>query len=130
MLASGMTRHWYFLNHDSSNKIVQYYMVAIVSLSFYSCSQHLSRAAVKLSELGHRREAVKIMLKLAAIKRAFAEDGITLEERQDNLLEVPHVRRRATDTDTLAPASYPPIRKHSCLNTLALLLIASVYVLT
>ena len=130
MLASGMTRHCYFLNHDSSNKIVQYYMVAIVSLSFYSCSQHLSRAAAKLSELGHRREAVKIMLKLAAIKRAFAEDGITLEERQDNLLEVPHVRKRATDKDTLALASYPPIRKHSCLNTFALLLIASVYVLT
>ncbi|KAL9983920.1 hypothetical protein ACROYT_G006166 [Oculina patagonica] len=49
--------------------------------------KHLSRAAATLSELGHRREAVKIMLKLAAIKKAFAEDSITPEERQDNLLE-------------------------------------------
>ena len=66
------------------------------SRPFYSCSQHLSRAAAKLSELGHRREAVKIMLKLAAIKRTFAEDSITPEERHDNLLEVRHVHRRET----------------------------------
>lgn len=52
-------------------------------------SQHLSRAAEKLSTLGRKREAVKVMLKLVAIKRAFAEDSITPEERQDNLLEVP-----------------------------------------
>jgi len=87
-------------------------MVAFLSLSFYSCSQHLSRAAAKLSELGHRREAVKIMLKLAAIMRTFAEDSVTPEERQDNLLEVPHVRRRVIDQDTLAPISYPPIPEH------------------
>ena len=55
-----------------------------------SCSQHLSRAAAKLNALGHRREAVKVMLKLVAIKRAFAEDSITPEEKQDNLLEVWH----------------------------------------
>ncbi|KAJ7392503.1 Cilia and flagella associated protein 46 [Desmophyllum pertusum] len=42
--------------------------------------KHLSRAAAKLNALGHRREAVKIMLKLVAIKRAFAEDSITPEE--------------------------------------------------
>lgn len=88
-------------------------MVAIFSRSFYSCPQHLSRAAAKLSELGHRREAVKIMLKLAAIKRTFAEDSITPEERQDNLLEVPCVHRRATDKDTHAPTCYLPIRKCS-----------------
>lgn len=101
-------------------------IVAILSRSFYSCSQHLSRAAAKLNELGHRREAVKIMLKLAAIKRTFAEDSITSEERHENLLEVPHVHRLATDKDTHAPTSYPPIRKHSSLNTLALLLNVSV----
>lgn len=105
-------------------------IVAILSRSFYSCSQHLSRAAAKLSGLGHRREAVKIMLKLAAIKRTFAEDSITSEERQENLLEVPHVHRLATDKDTHAPTSYPPIRKHSSLNTLALLLNVSVNVFT
>lgn len=49
--------------------------------------KHLSRAAEKLSTLGRKREAVKVMLKLVAIKRAFAEDSITPEERQDNLLE-------------------------------------------
>ena len=32
------------------------------------------------------------MLKHVAIKRAFAEDSITPEERQDYLLEVPHAR--------------------------------------
>lgn len=57
-------------------------------IRLFSCSQHLSRAAARLSGLGHRREAVKIKLKLAAIKKAFAEDSITSEERQDNLLEV------------------------------------------
>ena len=72
-------------------------MVAILSRTSYSCSQHLSSASAKLSELGHRREAVKIMLKLAAIKRIFAEDSITPEERQENLLEVPRVRSHATE---------------------------------
>lgn len=105
-------------------------MVAILGRSFYSCSQHLSRATAKLSELGHRREAVKILLKLAAIKRTFAEDGITPEERQDNLLEVPRVRRHATDKDTHAPASYLPICKHRSFNTPALLLNVSANVST
>ncbi|CAH3151990.1 unnamed protein product [Porites lobata] len=45
--------------------------------------KHLSRAAANLSALGHRREAIKIMLKLSEIKRAFAED----KEKQDFLLE-------------------------------------------
>ena len=72
-------------------------MVAILSRTSYSCSQHLSSASAKLSELGHRREAMKIMLKLAAIKRIFAEDSITPEERQENLLEVPRVRSHATE---------------------------------
>ena len=40
---------------------------------------------------------MKIMLKLAAIKRIFAEDSITPEERQENLLEVPRVRSHATE---------------------------------
>ena len=78
-------------------------MVVILSRTSYSCSQHLSSASAKLSELGHRREAVKIMLKLAAIKRIFAEDSITPEERQENLLEVPRVRSHATDKHTHAP---------------------------
>lgn len=105
-------------------------MVAILRRSFYSCSQHLSRAAAKLSELGHRREAVKIMLKLAAIKRTFAEDSITAEERQDNLLEVPHIRRHASDKHVHAPTTYLPIRKHRSLNTPILLLNVCAYVFT
>ena len=55
---------------------------------YCSFPQHLSRAAANLSALGHRREAVKIMLKLSEIKRAFAEDSLLPEEKQDFLLEV------------------------------------------
>ena len=49
------------------------------------------------------------MLKLAAIKRIFAEDSITPEERQENLLEVPRVRSHATDKHTHAPTYYRDI---------------------
>ena len=84
-------------------------MVAILSRTSYSCSQHLSSASAKLSELGYRREAVKVMLKLAAIKRIFAEDSIIPEERQENLLEVPCVRSHATDKHTHAPTYYRDI---------------------
>jgi len=57
--------------------------------------KHLSRAAANLSTLGHRREAVKVMLKHVAIKRAFAEDSITPEERQDYLLEAFDILKEA-----------------------------------
>jgi len=49
------------------------------------------------------------MLKLAAIKRIFAEDSIIPEERQENLLEVPCVRSHATDKHTHAPTYYRDI---------------------
>ena len=50
--------------------------------------KHLSQAATDLNTLGHRREAIKTMLKHAAIKRSFAEDCDSPEERQDHFLEV------------------------------------------
>ncbi|XP_074608699.1 cilia- and flagella-associated protein 46-like [Acropora palmata] len=49
--------------------------------------KHLSQAATDLNTLGHRREAIKTMLKHAAIKRTFAEDCDSPEERQGYFLE-------------------------------------------
>lgn len=57
--------------------------------------EHLSRAATNLSRLGRRREAIKAMLKHAAIKRAFAYDCDIPVERQDYFLEAFDILKEA-----------------------------------
>ena len=59
-----------------------------VSLSFAFCLQHLSRAKESLCQLRYHREAVKVMMKHASIKRVFAKDSENTEEKHEHLLEV------------------------------------------
>ena len=79
-------------------------------------SKHLSQAATDLNTLGHRREAIKTMLKHAAIKRTFAEDCNNLEERQDYFLEVlyPTEKYQWKLTWLLDRNLFPNIEKLSC----------------
>ena len=50
--------------------------------------QHLSRAKESLCQLGYHREAVKVMMKHAAVERVFAQDSDNTDERHERLLEV------------------------------------------
>ena len=75
-------------------------LVCLTCIAF--CLQYLTCAAENLCLLGRKRETAKVMLKHAAIKKAFGEDSLVIEEKHEYLLEVTHTRTLHADSRTFS----------------------------
>ncbi|XP_048585353.1 cilia- and flagella-associated protein 46 isoform X2 [Nematostella vectensis] len=63
----------------------------------YTACQYLQRAGESLTQLGYRREAVRVMLRHADIKRVFADQTTEQDERHRAFIEAYNILKEATN---------------------------------